>query len=41
MQNESILILNFERVTPFLAKSRNPQQGKYLILKSLKIDILV
>ena len=28
-------ILDFERVTSFLAKSRNPQQGKYQILKSL------
>ena len=35
----STFILDFERVTPFLAKSRNPRQGKYWILKSLNIDI--
>ena len=32
-------ILNFERNTPFLPKSRNPQQGKYQILKFSNINI--
>ena len=31
--------LHFQRVMPFLAKSRNPRQGKYKILKSLNIYI--